>query len=1678
MHKSKLTKIIILIILFSGSIISELTDCKSGCLMCAADEIVSLCQVCDQTKFFTNSGYDCKKTEFENCQETRDGLTCEICLKDFFLDKTTNKCVKVDKPITDCKIYETALLCKQCEERKYHNVKNGTCDPISKDIPNCIIYQTGTTCKVCDKSTLSEDTGSCLKINNSDNCAFFSGTLSCTACKPGYILFSNKYIVDMQKDSFFLKKFNENVINYTLDHNLIFPDKVNVCIKGLPNCVEYKENSFDECKVCETGYFLEETNNNCYKNPIQTVANCKVYETRQTCEVCKQGYYLLSSKCRKHSKITNCNLYSTITPDVCTECEDNYYFILASKQCIKRTKSIKKCAKYIYDEEKCLECQESFIISKDNKTCISQISKCQEYLFIPNADGSFSLLCKTCIPGFYILTKIISSKIHTTCELPSVLINGCYNYQSENQCVECRPGFYLANFKCHLHDQKILNELNCKDLSVFTLNDCSSCPESYYLYKLYNYCKVVPTDSLVENCNEYGTDSNCYKCNINYYLDNANNKCILSEITDCVEFDRTSNKCNNCDIKKKLMPSNNNVNNKCISIPEYMKTNCTDLKVDITGPVKCDECNADFYPFDLGHSFWSFCISQTELRDFREQYSENNGVFLNNCLSFDFQTKECLYCDPTSDKNYISSGNGMCIESCAADEIAYTFLLEGIYPKSFLKCRGKTNITNNTNIDNCARLDYSMTERPTGGLTEDKIIKSCVVCKKGFIGVIDDFLSFTYSHFENYPAAHLPNSTINKKSFFSITHNVPLITRCQVFQRTSTTNVVPYDRVQANQYSQNLSNINSTMMAVLGVAPYENYFNYCQYITKQIKNNNEYYGCTKCKFGTTGIVVQSHLPEMPEPYIHNCVAMEGCNTNVFYTGIGNYSDHIKLSYFISCSVCSNPAQIVTFPYGVKRWHIPENLTGEIFVSAQTNYSDFFDRDVGGPNTRKGVLKAMNSCEMKGLIETQESAFPNNCAVQVILTELKLWPYTIELELTPNPICVSCLPKFRPTISGVVALNRAFKYIISCEGITECKFSEEYNKCQECNEGFVLKYESSVTNSWKSKAEHCIINTLVGCLVGELEGKCYRCKDGYILNTGGTCDLVTQDGRCKEKTPIIKHNNAFDYLNDYPIRLGCKKCKEGFLPVRLNFNPKFCILNNAINGTTIGDLHSISNCLKYKYDTSGLICSNCLNGYYLTIDGKKCITERTSNCLLYQEQVVDYICTGCKDKYYLDSGKCYKGEIAGCLKYNNKENCVSCEGLLVATRINNNQFTICFDVDKSINNCMSNDLIEGFKGILKCTQCSNKSYPVFFDLAIKTCGKFFEIQNCMRYELSHSFDSSTFFCDECNPEYYTIKQFPSICSLRTNYPIENCKLYDKYTDKCENCIEGFFFENQICILNPSGIQGCRIYKNRNDCLECDSDHYIFENQCRELEPEEMINNCFNYNLDKTCQKCKKKFIINGNGCLENIIQNCEEYGFDKVCAKCTNEYAFFGETCQKINVSSCEKFIDANNCEICSSNYYIPPGTGRCFDVIPIANCQRYIDKDKCSLCDPGYIITLDQKKCLLLSEAQEMYKNDHCSVYEEINSCVVCDKGFYFNLETRNCVSCQVSNCAYCNYHDSSKCIMCMTGFYQTALKACVKDEAKVVEGGEEEKNESDYYLDLSVNVLEVFFVCFMIILV
>ena len=369
----------------------------------------------------------------------------------------------------------------------------------------------------------------------------------------------------------------------------------------------------------------------------------------------------------------------------------------------------------------------------------------------------------------------------------------------------------------------------------------------------------------------------------------------------------------------------------------------------------------------------------------------------------------------------------------------------------------------------------------------------------------------------------------------------------------------------------------------------------------------------------------------------------------------------------------------------------------------------------------------------------------------------------------------------------------YNYISECVEIANCEDTipqDQFNMCKQCKAGFVFRYEEIVDGL--SKFDACIPNADAFCLIGESGGKCYKCKPGYYLNVDNHCDKVL-DASCSEYGNLTKHTSSFKFQKAAPFGNGCLKCATDFLAIRFPYAQSTCVKSLAVARNTYSLNYYIEKCAEYYHDINfGAKCRKCESGYNPTDTDKYCVKDDTvPNCKIYLG-VASFTCGKCNDGYFLNGTTCTQGKIEGCLEYNNQTTCIKCNANNIPTRVLNGQNTICFKRELSLANCETIDNNEGYSGVISCTKCNSKTYPISFSLSIKTCAEYYSIANCMLYDLKESFSESSFTCSQCNPDHFSLQDvFPIVCQQRVNYPIPNCLVYDLKSDECKTCIENFY-----------------------------------------------------------------------------------------------------------------------------------------------------------------------------------------------------------------------------------------------------------------------------------------------
>ena len=1120
---------------------STATNCNNGCLMCSSS---GNCLLCDFQSFYIKNGLTCILNPIEGCSLTIEGKTCYKCANTHYLDTDTKKCVKVTTMIENCLFHKSTTLCDQCNAHYYLNA-SGQCIQIQKQILNCYIYESDTICKECARSTPNTNKTACVSPTNPDNCAFFSGALSCTTCKSGFIHLSNKYLWDLQDDRKFLKSFFNYTIYDTLYNIWEFQTKTNVCVAEIPYCAK---GSFNECTECQTGYFVN-SSLKCQQNPQEKINNCLVYLKKAQCTECMQGYWLESAtSCKQQTAIAQCLKYSITQKDYCDECGDQFYFKESSKLCQSRETQVSNCETNQSNSELCKKCRASFIVSQDFKSCLNEIPQCLSYLFLPNSDGSLTMICNVCLDGFYIYTEVVNSTLKTSCRLPEKTIEGCLKYQNETLCSECENNFYLALFKCHFHQKTITEKLSCSQFSNILLNQCVKCTDSRFLFQLFNYCENQAT--LIDKCYQYNESQKCAQCDQGYYIvTDAEGKqtCTKSTIESCVTMDTSTNKCTSCDFAKKLHVNVNTVANACVKIPTFNEAQCVDFKQNLTASsFTCDSCAAPYYPFNFKNNKYSFCTLKTEISTFGAGFSDSEFDKLTGCLAFAFSTKKCLVCNWTIETEYISS-DGLCVSKCNNDQFAITFNFSGTAPTHYLQCVSYSSYTiEGSSKELCKRIDKNATSISTAKTEESTIPWRCAECLANHKAVATGTLTYQYTHYYYKPLKIITTSEIKFLSYFSAFNKVPLVDKCveitkdtnNLFRFTNAAAIKGDDDALLGSYGT-FSTITFTVSLTSTV--FGEYFDNCEFVLEYPRqfaggNTSNVYGCASCKFGFTGPVVQfeevtsanaavTTQDKIDKQFLHHCSAISECNTNLFYNGLGSHDDNGFMGYSVTCHVCKTTSNLVSF------------VAREIYTMKNMKVTETPNAAATAPSTSGDPKRSsnMNWCGGPGLsisgLDTA-STFPQNCQIQQLVSSRKLTAYGGTVD--PNPLCVACKPKYRPTVANNLVLGlhgQVYKYIKTCELITYCSTSATMNKCDLCSTGYVLLYDAAKRGY--TAGESCVTSQVSNCVVGETNGKCHRCKLGFVLNPKGICDDV-EAATCTVQSMYTPLSSAYLSLTIWPF----------------------------------------------------------------------------------------------------------------------------------------------------------------------------------------------------------------------------------------------------------------------------------------------------------------------------------------------------------------------------------------------------------------------------------------------------------------------------------------------------------------------------------------------------------------
>ena len=429
-----------------------------------------ICTKCSNSYYLDKSKDEClpKNSSWINCQQTLDGINCDICEDNSYLNKE-GKCLNIKY----CSKEDQFSRCKECEEG-YFLANYGNC--CSKE-PNC--YYGDKDLGICTQCNdfyfIDFKDGKC-KPNNEDNdykyCSKADG--ECYECITGTFLGEDKKCSTSKNcaESYL------GLCKYCINEYHLGRD--NIC-NNIDKCIYL--NYLNSCEECEEGYYFNISSNTC-QNEYEGFKNCKKTDySGNNCDICRNDFYINRKDNLCYSNIEQNDFYKCAISfgEKCDSCVNGYYLGSIDKKCSK----IYGCEKS-ENENKCLQCN-SEIYCLDLKTgyCHSndEINEEKDKIyFMCNYTNEEGTKCEKCLEGYRINDKGLC-----------VRDDFCKEFDEGGNCNKCIEDddaeytFYCLNsdFGCVINYNQGCEICN----NVTDFDYCDKCSDGYILENGECVCK-------------------------------------------------------------------------------------------------------------------------------------------------------------------------------------------------------------------------------------------------------------------------------------------------------------------------------------------------------------------------------------------------------------------------------------------------------------------------------------------------------------------------------------------------------------------------------------------------------------------------------------------------------------------------------------------------------------------------------------------------------------------------------------------------------------------------------------------------------------------------------------------------------------------------------------------------------------------------------------------------------------------------------------------------------------------------------------------------------------------------------------------------------------------------------------------------------------------------------------
>lgn len=1147
------------------------------------------CLYCDASQFYKLTDGRCVASPIDNCLTMDERGRCINCAENYYIDPIQFTCIALPSSfiVTNCAVHVAPRACSNCKIGFV--LKNGVCEASSNVIQNCSLQNAKGKCLVCNSGFMRNATRDvCVAIPGIDNCSTYSN-VECKSCSSGYLMNPNRYlnIIFGFKNTEQLKRLNRKLSDEI--SNTVDNSVFTTCQSiNLTNCKVPLD--FETCARCNPGYYVN-YHGKCSPNPLIAIPNCNKYVSAIQCIDCKQGYFLESStKCKNVTPLINCLIYETNTRySSCKRCIDEYY-LNADNICRPRTElsKIDFCTQFADEGERCDRCLNGYELTSDKLRCLPKVENCEVY--VKSTINSLRLECTVCAPGYYF------NNTYKVCSKGTVQSCQTYEITSDN-CAVCEPNFYLVSNTCLPHNQLPL----CVNYSKAIANTCVECRSFTFLFTPINSCVSV---NIIDNCKNYASKTTCAVCNDGFYLINPSECKVIPAELNCLQLDANQN-CVKC-LSNYVTEAG-----KCFGPPQYILKNCENSNMNgiiSSSDLKCNFCKPNHIPINFKETY--VCQDKDYLK---RKYLLPQQQFDNNCLQFAFNSQndqlECVRCDDS----FVLEGI-TCVKSCtnSARMTVYkqhveVYDIDGNTIDDSYRIV-KTNVCNTT-IPNCA------VAVPNINTTFENPTYACMECVPGYFKAINI----------GGPTGILPRPG-KRLELLDNQYGTSPLTLGPGIQCIKPDNDVK----------------------VIGETSTLEFVDGCDYFQMIFPN---LYGCNKCKWGMSGVVVD---------LIKNCSIFTNSQTCTqcqagFY--LKSAKECTPVTDILNCTTYDGTASSSVCTQCIANFYLNANGCVARVNSLDVNYST--------PVVNSDSV----TCNDGYKLDTNTAPYtckklPHNCITATIAASV----------IT----CTAC----KRDIAYLSGGNCVDGTVTGC-----AEYALSANECNTCANGryrvnattcsLHATGNDSLCSTWHQTTQNLCSACNYNAVRLQIKNKClpvyiqitncteyvniYQCKTCetgfYLDNLGRTCRAIAADLYCDTYVPIdINSDGIFnnsDLTTNKKFLYTCSKCTSGYYKKTASVT-----VNLLAGGTATKNVSTCYNYLEFarsqcvETDVDGTVdfgskyCTGCATNYFpYDFNNKYVCVERSyvnlketsfdTNCeVITYDNSDDFKCLRCKFGYFI------------------------------------------------------------------------------------------------------------------------------------------------------------------------------------------------------------------------------------------------------------------------------------------------------------------------------------------------------------------------------------------------------------------------------------------------------------